>query len=282
VSFAVADVRRVVEDLDLLVLPLVNPDGRAFSQSSAANALWRKNRRPPPGGSSCRGVDINRNFDIAWDIDRYYSRAGRAVVSASTDPCDAQVYIGPSAASEPETRNVIGLLRDRDIEVYVDVHSFSRKILFPWGIDDNQTDDPDQNFANPAWDRRRDGGFGGPYGEFIPNAGGQRLLDEHEALGAAMRAAILDGAGSDPRARARSAYDLESSLALYPASGTASDYAFSLNFTTDRERPIVGFTLECGSDADGEGGFQPSVAIYPKIEREVHLAMMALLVRAAA
>ncbi len=276
-SFSAAEVRQIVENLDLHVLALINPDGRAFSQSSAANAMWRKNRRPPPAGSFCRGVDGNRNYDVAWDFDRYYSAAGRAVVSASKDPCDAQVYIGPSALSEPETRNVAGLLRDRRIEVYVDVHSFSRKVLMPWGIDDNQTRDADQNFLNPAWDGRRDGGFGGPYGEFIPSG----LLDEHEALGAAMRSAMIDGAGADPRARARSAYDVESSLALYPASGTASDYAFSLNFTSDLDRPIVAFTLECGSDADGEGGFQPRVAIYPKIEREVHLAMMALLVRAA-
>ncbi|MDQ3677376.1 MAG: peptidase M14 [Actinomycetota bacterium] len=280
-SFSAADVRRIVDALDLHVAPLVNPDGRAFSQSSAANAMWRKNRRPPSAGSTCRGVDINRNFDIAWDFDRYYSRAGAAAVSASMDPCDPQVYIGPAAASEPETRNVVGLLRDRRIEVYVDVHSFSRKILFPWGIDDNQSDEPAQSFANPEWDGRRDGGFGGPYGEYIPNDAGQRLLDEHEALGRTMRAAILDGAGSDPRARSRSAYAVEPSLALYPASGTASDFAFSLNFTADLERPIVGFTLECGSDADGEGGFQPGVAIYPKIEREVHLSMMTLLSRAA-
>ena len=281
VTFEAADVRRIVAALDLHVLALVNPDGRAFSQSSAANAMWRKNRRAPRPGSTCRGVDINRNFDIAWDFDRYYSPAGAAVVSASKDPCDPQVYIGPDAASEPETRNVIGLLRERDIEVYVDVHSFSRKILYPWGIDDNQTSEPEENFLNPGWDGRRDGGFGGPYGEFIPDDGARRLLGEHLELGRAMRAAMLDGAGSDARARARSAYDLESSLALYPASGTASDYAFSRNFTSELERPIVGFTLECGSDADGEGGFQPSVSIYPKIEREVHLSMMALLVRVA-
>lgn len=280
-SVSAADVRRIVAELDLHVLALINPDGRAFSQSSAANAMWRKNRRPAPAGSTCRGVDINRNFDVAWDFERYYSAAGEAVVSASKDPCDPQVYVGPGAGSEPETRNVTRLLRDRRIEVYVDVHSFSRKVLFPWGIDDNQTDVPAQNFLNPDWDGRRDGGFGGVYGEFIPNGAGQRLLDEHERLGAAMRSAMLDGAGADPRARSRSAYDVESSLALYPATGTASDFAFSLNFTDDLERPIIGFTLECGSDADGEGGFQPGVRIYPKIEREVHLSMMALLAAAA-
>jgi hypothetical protein len=44
---------------------------------------------------------------------------------------------------------------------------------------------------------------------------------------------------------------------------------------------VTSFTLECGSDADGEGGFQPVPASYPKIEREVHLALLAMLVEAA-
>ena len=44
---------------------------------------------------------------------------------------------------------------------------------------------------------------------------------------------------------------------------------------------VTSFTLECGSDADGEGGFQPLPSIYPKIEREVHLALLAMLVEAA-
>lgn len=277
-SIAAGDVRRIVDRLELNVLALANPDGRAFAQSAAANALWRKNRRPPRPGSTCAGVDLNRNYDIAWDFERYYDDAGDIAVSASKDPCDPQVYIGPAAASEPESRTVADILRERRIEFYVDVHSFSRKILFPWGMDDNQVRDREQNFRNPAWDGRRDGAPGGRYGEFIPSA----LLDEHVRIGRAMHDAILDGAGGDPRARARSAYDVEPSLALYPTTGTASDFAASLQFMPDPPAPrVIAYTLEIGSDADGEGGFQPVPAIYPKIEREVHLALMAFLLAAA-
>jgi murein tripeptide amidase MpaA len=274
-----ADVKAIVERLDLSVLALVNPDGRAFSQSSPANAMWRKNRRPPRTGSTCIGVDINRNFDLAWDFERFYNDAGDIAVSASNDPCDFQVYVGPAAASEPETRNVASILRERRIEFYIDVHSFSRKILYPWGMDDNQSRDPAQSFRNPAYDGRRDGGFGGPYGEYIP----RDLLDEHVRIATGMRDAMLDGAGGDPRARARSEYAVEPGLALYPTTGTASDFAASLQFRDDppAER-IIAYTLEIGMDTDGEGGFQPVPAIYPKIEREVHLALMAFLSAAAA
>ena len=38
---------------------------------------------------------------------------------------------------------------------FTDVHSFSELILYPWGDDDNQSTAPAQNFANPAFDRRR-------------------------------------------------------------------------------------------------------------------------------
>ena len=43
-----AEVTRIVDRLDLSVLALINPDGRAFSQSAESNAMWRKNRRPRP------------------------------------------------------------------------------------------------------------------------------------------------------------------------------------------------------------------------------------------
>lgn len=279
VAIPAADVKRIVDRLDFSVLALVNPDGRAFSQSSPANAMWRKNRRPPRAGSTCMGVDLNRNLDLAWDFERYYNDAGDIAVSASNDPCDFQVYVGPSALSEPESRNVASILRERRVEFYIDVHSFSRKILYPWGMDDNQSRDPSQNFRNPAYDGRRDGGPGGPYGEFIP----RDLLDEHVRIGTGMHDAMVDGAGDDPRARARSEYAVEPGLALYPTTGTCSDFAASLQFLDDppAER-IIAYTLEIGMDTDGEGGFQPVPAIYPKIEREVHLALMTFLSAAAA
>jgi murein tripeptide amidase MpaA len=272
-SIAAADVKRIVESVELHVIACINPDGRAFSQSGPLNAMWRKNRRPPNPGSTCRGVDPNRNSDIAWDYERYYSPSGAANNSASKDPCDFQVYVGPAASSEPEVRNVATLLRDQDIAYFVDVHSFSRKLLYPWGMDGNQTRDVTQNYANPAWDGRRDGTTAGPYGEYIPAA----VLDRHVRVGTAMHDAIVDGAGADRRAQVRSEYAVEPGLALYPTTGTFSDFAYSLK----EDGSITSFTLECGSDADGEGGFQPVPAIYPKIEREVHLALLAMLLEAA-
>lgn len=272
-SISAADVARIADRVELFVLPLINPDGRVFSQSSPANAMWRKNRRPARPGSTCRGVDPNRNHDIAWDYERYYTPAGAEADSASKDPCDPQVYVGPRVGSEPEVRNLVALLHDEAIDYFVDVHSFSRKLLYPWGMDGDQMREPSQNHRNPEWDGRRDGTVRGPYGEYIS----ADALNRHIRVGSAMHDAIVAAAGDDRRARERSAYAVEPSLALYPTTGTASDYAFSLR----DDGSVTSFTMECGLDTDGEGGFQPLPAIYPKIEREVHLAMLALLLEAA-
>ena len=276
-SVPAADVKRIVEGLELNVLALINPDGRAFSQSSAANAMWRKNRRPAQTGSSCMGVDLNRNYDLAWDFERYYDDAGDVAVSASKDPCDLQVYVGPAALSEPETQNVAHLLRDRRIEFYVDVHSFSRKILFPWGMDDNQTRDPARASATPPWTVAATAVSAGATASSSPldcsrstSASGRRCRTRSSTRRAAIPA--RGAVAVRRRAGARAVPDDRHRL------GFRCEPAFGDDPPAER---VIAYTLEIGNDTDGEGGFHPVPAIYPKIEREAHLALMAFL-RAAA
>ena len=125
-------------------------------------------------------------------------------MQSSKNPCDPQVYIGPAAASEPETRNVQSVVTEQRPSHFMDVHSYARDILFPWGMDDDQGRDPTQNFQNPDWDRTgahggRDG-LGGVYGEYLPADVGGR----HAAVAAAMRDAMRDQAGPQSKARHRS------------------------------------------------------------------------------
>ena len=162
--FSADDIRSVVEGLQLVLFPCVNPDGRHHSQT--AEPMWRKNRRRAAAGSQCVGVDINRNFDALWDFRRHF--APDSHVSASDDPCDPQVYVGPAAASEAETRNVVSLLdRYPRMRWFVDLHGYVPAIFYNWGFDTNQSSNPTMNFLNPAFDGQRGRG-GDAYGEFIP------------------------------------------------------------------------------------------------------------------
>ena len=101
--------------LGALIVPIVNPDGRAYAQTPARGGNWRRNRNP-------RGpVDLNRNFDFCWS-------SGIGSVSAT----DSAIYNGASPLSEPEARNLRYVLEANVIGV-VDLHSHGERILYPWG-----------------------------------------------------------------------------------------------------------------------------------------------------
>ena len=129
--WAASDIKLILEALDLWLVPCMNPDGRVHSMT--VEAMWRKNRRDNPG-TACDGVDLNRNFDVLWGVTQGQT---------SCSPC-SDIYAGPSAFSEPETRNIKHLLDTRRVDCFVDVHSFSELILWPWGHAPSQTVDPTQ------------------------------------------------------------------------------------------------------------------------------------------
>jgi hypothetical protein len=108
-------VTALVHGLDILIIPVLNPDGLTYSVHDDAG--WRKNRRP---GAGCSGVDNNRNYEV------YFGGAG-----SSAAPC-SDTYRGPSAFSEPENRNVRWVLEQfPNVLVGVDAHSFGQQILRP-------------------------------------------------------------------------------------------------------------------------------------------------------
>jgi hypothetical protein len=109
---------RVVTQGDVIIVPVMNPDGLTYSIHDDPG--WRKNRRPNASTPGCPGVDDNRNYEI------YFGGAG-----SSASPC-SQSYRGASAFSEAETRNIRWLLEEYpNILVGVDAHSFGQKIFRP-------------------------------------------------------------------------------------------------------------------------------------------------------
>lgn len=239
-----SSVQLVVNGLDIFFLPMVNPDGRNHCLVPGGFPMWRKNRSNHPG-HTCRGVDINRNYDFLWS----------SGIGTSSDSCN-DVYKGPSAFSEPESRNVRWMIDNfRQVACMIDVHSYSELVLFPWGDDENQTTDPNQNFQNPAFDGQR-GIVGSGYKEYIPAA------DLHAHIATAER--IRNGIAA---VRGRT-YTVQQSIALYPTTGTTHDYAYARNFIDTGRRRILGFTLETARS------FQPADAERDQVITEVSAGLM--------
>ncbi|QYU67641.1 hypothetical protein J4558_22490 [Leptolyngbya sp. 15MV] len=117
-------VQHIVNNVDFYIVPVVNPDGYEFSRTSNAN--WRKNRRVN-SGSSCRGVDLNRNWGFQWGFDN---------TGSSGNPC-SDIYRGSAGFSEPELqaiRAVVDQLRTENrLKVHWDIHANAQMLLSPWG-----------------------------------------------------------------------------------------------------------------------------------------------------
>jgi hypothetical protein len=128
IQYSAPQVQAVLQGLDLVLVPLLNPDGRAFSQTSGE--VWRKNRRPPGQRGGHFGVDLNRNFDFLFDL---ADNAAGVTVSASDDE-SSWFYRGPTAFSEPETRNVKALVEQTEPDWFVDLHSGARCVVYPRSV----------------------------------------------------------------------------------------------------------------------------------------------------
>jgi len=257
-TFTAANVQSIVDTLDLLIFPQANPDGRNYSMT--ADAMWRKNRRPAPAGRTdpaCVGVDLNRNYDFLWDYAQYFSP--RAPVANSTNPCDYQVYIGPGAFSEPETKNVKWLFDTHpNVQVFVDLHSYGELVMYSWGDAVNQSTKSTMNFRNPAYDGKRGLTGRSAYREFLPSADQTTSV----SLARRMRDAI--------RAVRGKSYTVEQDFSLYPTAGASDDYATSRHLVDGTQGKVYSFTLEWGTV------FQPPYAEMQLIMQEISAALLDL------
>jgi carboxypeptidase T len=114
-------IRAFVDRTELWVVPVVNPDGYQYSWST--DRYWRKNRRER------HGVDLNRNFSVAWGG------------SGSSGNKNAQNYRGASAFSEPESVAIRDLAKRERIALHVDFHSYGQLLLYPWDYSARPTKD---------------------------------------------------------------------------------------------------------------------------------------------
>lgn len=246
-----------MEVLDIIILPNVNPDGREYVFNTYP--MWRKNRRPLQN-TSCVGVDLNRNYDLLHGIETYHPTWG---TTTSASKC-SDLYFGPGANSEPETRNVKKLLDDYDVDCLVDVHSYSELIIHPWGHALTQTNDPTQRFNlvdTSAWQELPTDAP--DYKEYMP----PKDLQRFQKVGKAAADAIHDVRGRT--------YVVEYGTDLYETTGTTSDYAYSRHVADSGLRKTYGFTFETGPwVGSGQASFQPA---FPEAQNIIDEGMSGLI-----
>jgi murein tripeptide amidase MpaA len=123
-------VTSVLDRFQIFIVPVVNPDGYAFTWTN--NRLWRKTRRQvgtTGNGNPIFGTDPNRNWSFGWGVN-----IPGFSVGSSGNP-SSETYRGPAAFSEPETANIRDFVTARPfMRAHVDIHSYSQLVLSPFGF----------------------------------------------------------------------------------------------------------------------------------------------------
>src|SRR5215218_8993297 len=147
--------RKLVDNLDIFILPSSNPDGSHYSMHNfnsqrrnmtnhcveggketddegAAN-FWSLRTAPDgtaytandPGARNAWGVDLNRNNTFATIFDGY--------IGASYS-CTSDVFAGPAEASEPEIKNELWIAdKFKNIKFSNNIHSFGGYFMWAPG-----------------------------------------------------------------------------------------------------------------------------------------------------
>ncbi len=142
-----ARIRRLVDEREVWIVPMLNPDGHVYQQETQGRPGWRKNRRRE--GEDVVGVDLNRNYSFQWGLDDRGS---------SGEPL-SETYRGTAAFSEPESRALAALVERQAFTIALSYHSFGELLLYPWGHTRDVTTPDHAVFVALAGEMVRDNGY---------------------------------------------------------------------------------------------------------------------------
>ncbi|HYG52386.1 MAG TPA: M14 family zinc carboxypeptidase [Flavobacteriales bacterium] len=115
------EITYLLDNTEIYLIPVINPDGYVYNQTTnpAGGGMWRKNRRN--NGDGTFGVDLNRNYAYQWGV------------SGSSASTSSDIYRGPSAFSEPETKAVRDFVYAHNFKLALNYHTFGNLLLYPYG-----------------------------------------------------------------------------------------------------------------------------------------------------
>lgn len=115
--------------IDVWIVPLVNPDGYAYSFRSNKARFWRKNRQKNPKMATCPGIDLNRNWPA------FFFRSNNYGEWSDVKKACRDNYAGSRALLAKESMAMFRVLRKNrwKIKVALTLHSFGQVWLIPFG-----------------------------------------------------------------------------------------------------------------------------------------------------
>ncbi|PLR94660.1 M14 family metallopeptidase [Bacillus sp. T33-2] len=129
-----AETKRLVDNLDIFLVPSMNPDGAHYS---FYDYNWQRRNmtnhcgpsQSDPGYRNQWGVDLNRNHSIGSALDGF--------IGATATNCLSDVYAGPAEHSEPEAKNLVWLAdQNPNIKFAMNVHSYGGYFMWSPGAYD--------------------------------------------------------------------------------------------------------------------------------------------------
>lgn len=134
-------IKQILDHTELYFVPVVNPDGFNYNvqgydpQNDSFTHNVRKNLRDNDNDGAFDpkkdGVDLNRNFGSHW---------GHDDLGSSPFP-GSDVYRGPYAFSEPETKAIQYFCNEHDFQLALNHHSYGNLLVYPWGYNNAHTHD---------------------------------------------------------------------------------------------------------------------------------------------
>lgn len=129
---------KIFSKLDFLFIPVLNPDGYEYTWTH--DRLWKKNRQETllP---RCFGIDIDHSYDYHWTY--------------SSDWACGEDYSGEAPFEAIESKIWEDYLNstndDHKIYGYIDLHSYSQEILYPYAYSCNQNPRDKENLIELAY-----------------------------------------------------------------------------------------------------------------------------------